>query len=45
MFFPLYIFYRFMLRGAKPTKAAPVYHKTWADEVPGYPASSFVKNL
>jgi hypothetical protein len=21
------------------------YHRTWSDEVPGYPASDFVKNL
>lgn len=27
------------------SKPKPVYHKTWPDEVPGYPASGFVRNL
>lgn len=30
---------------SKPTAFKPVYHKTWPDEVPGYPASDFVKSL
>ena len=36
-----------MYRALKPVlrKPKPVYHKTWPDEVPGYPASEFVRNL
>lgn len=36
-----------MIRAFIPTssKPKPVYHKTWDTEVPGYPASEFVKNL
>lgn len=36
-----------MYRAFNPTnnKPKPIYHKTWPDEVPGYEASSFVKNL
>lgn len=41
----LTIFCLFMSRDAKPTKFKPVYVQTWPDEVPGYPASDFVKNL
>lgn len=43
--FTLLIFRIFMLRDNKPTKFKPVYVKTWPDEVPGYPASDFVKSL
>lgn len=27
------------------SKPAPVLHKTWPDEVPGYPLSDFAKSL
>lgn len=31
-------------KGSKPAKPVQ-YHKTWADEVPGYPPSKFVRGL
>lgn len=45
--FALAFFVQGMIRAFIPTnsKPAPVYHKTWPDEVPGYPASDFVKSL
>jgi len=43
--FALLIFTVFMTRDRKPTAFKPVYVQTWPDEVPGYPASEFVKNL
>lgn len=43
--FSLFIFFRFMLRDSKPAAFKPMYVQTWPDEVPGYPASDFVKNL
>lgn len=46
-FFALAFAAQGMIRAFIPTssKPKPVYHKTWPDEVPGYPASDFVKNL
>lgn len=41
----LTIFCLFMSRDVKSTKPKPTYVQTWPDEVPGYPASDFVKNL
>ena len=35
----------FIFRKHKSNKPRPVYHRTWPDEVPGYPASAFVKSL
>lgn len=29
----------------KPAKSKPVFHRTWATEVPGYPVSDFAKSL
>ena len=46
-FFALAFAAQGMIRAFRSTssKPKPVYHKTWPDEVPGYPASGFVKNL
>jgi hypothetical protein len=43
--FALAIFCLFMSRDAKAARSKPVYVLTWPDEVPGYPASDFVRNL
>ena len=41
----LLVFRFFVLRENKSTKPKPVYHRTWPDEVPGYPASAYVRGL
>jgi hypothetical protein len=44
MIISLVILYKALLK-ANSSKPAPIYHKTWKDEVSGYPASSYAKSL
>ncbi len=43
MIISLVILYK--ISQANSSKPAPIYHKTWKDEVKGYPASSYAKSL
>jgi len=45
MILSLVVLYKVFLQDAKPTSFQPLYHKTWKDEVSGYPASSYAKSL
>lgn len=44
MIISLVILYKALLSNSS-TRPAPIYHKTWKDEVEGYPASSYAKSL
>lgn len=37
--------YKIFLQDTKPSSPQPLYHKTWKDELEGYPASSYAKSL
>jgi hypothetical protein len=45
MIISLIAFYKIFLQDSQPIKNKPVYHRTWKDEVEGYPASSYAKSL
>jgi hypothetical protein len=45
MILSLIVFYKIFLQDTNAPKPAPIYHKTWKDEVEGYPASSYAKSL
>jgi hypothetical protein len=45
MIISLVILYKIFLQDTNTSKPSPVYHKTWKDEVEGYPASSYAKSL
>lgn len=46
MIISLIVFYKiFIQEDVASNKPAPIYHKTWKDEVEGYPASSYAKSL
>lgn len=44
MFISLVILYKALLKN-NSAKPQPIYHKTWKEEVEGYPASSYAKSL
>jgi hypothetical protein len=44
MIISLIVLYKAFIK-ANSAKPAPIYHKTWKDEVEGYPASSYAKSL
>jgi hypothetical protein len=45
MIISLIAFYKIFLQDSQPIKNKPLYHRTWKDEVEGYPASSYAKSL
>ena len=44
MIISLIVLYKVFLKDST-SKPQPVYHRTWKDEVEGYPASSYAKSL
>lgn len=44
MIISLIVLYKALLKG-NSSKPQPTYHKTWKDELEGYPASSYAKSL
>lgn len=44
MIISLVILYK-IISQANSSKPRPLYHRTWKDEVEGYPASSYAKSL
>lgn len=44
MIISLAILYK-IISQANSSKPQPVYHKTWKDEVEGYPTSNYAKSL
>lgn len=44
MIISLIVLYKALIKDSS-SKPAPIYHKTWKDEVEGYPASSYAKSL
>ena len=44
MIISLVILYK-IFNQANSARPQPIYHKTWKDEVEGYPASSYAKGL
>jgi hypothetical protein len=45
MIISLVVLYKAFLKANSAASPAPIYHKTWKDEVEGYPASSYAKSL
>lgn len=44
MIISLVVLYK-IISQTNSVKPQPVYHKTWKDELEGYPASSYAKSL
>jgi hypothetical protein len=44
MIISLVVLYKVLFQDSS-SKPAPIYHKTWKDEVEGYPASDYAKGL